>query len=642
MPKSLQGRLSILFIAFVLLVLISVGATYWGLETQRQDALVINLAGRQRMLVQQMTRYAMEWGDSHSDDDLSVLREAESTFELTLTALRDGGEVPYLPGQVVSISPTREPELLEKLNALHAHWLEFHAALDDVALTSSNGTIQIVQAESTDLVQDADEVVRAYQSASEARVARLRTIQIGFLVSALLLLAVSGWMTSRSLIGPLRRLEEVANRIGRNDLETRVQPEGPREMRLLAQAFESMRGNLSTSRRELVELTESLEQRVAQRTRELDALNEVSREITSHLDVQQVLDSVTEKARYLLDGEVAALCLVDDSGEWMNLQSASGPKEAVVGQRVATSAQLTEAVLGDKQALLCNRVDCPGGCGILGEDYLTSHLAAPLRVGNRVIGALCVGVPEHNRYSKESGELLTKLANTAAIALENAHLYNKAERVATLEERRRIAAEMHDGLAQTLSYLGLSIDQTCDYLEADQDENALQRLRQTRLTIQRATEDVRRAIDHLLDESPLQLGLVEQIESAVREFSSEHGLKVEWQAANGSEHQLSCPRPVLEQVIHITREALINASTHAQSDHVRVCFERVNGNFQITIEDNGRGFAPKPITDSPRRHFGLKIMKARAEHIGGQVRVESQPGSGVRVTLTWPATEEES
>ena len=115
-------------------------------------------------------------------------------------------------------------------------------------------------------------------------------------------------------------------------------------------------------------------------------------------------------------------------------------------------------------AMICGVSSCQGGCRMLSDEYRVSHLAAPLRIGDRVIGALCVGSPAQNHFAAESADMLTKLANVAVIALENARLFAQAERVATLEERRRVAAEMHDGLGQTLSYLGLMTDQVVEFL----------------------------------------------------------------------------------------------------------------------------------------------------------------------------------
>ena len=93
MLKSLQGRLSALFFAFVLLVLTSVGATFWGVKTQQKDALIINLAGRQRMLIQLMVRLASD--ESENGAASAMMVDAENTFEQTLTALEHGGSTLY-------------------------------------------------------------------------------------------------------------------------------------------------------------------------------------------------------------------------------------------------------------------------------------------------------------------------------------------------------------------------------------------------------------------------------------------------------------------------------------------------------------------------------------------------------------------
>ena len=124
---------------------------------------------------------------------------------------------------------------------------------------------------------------------------------------------------------PQQQLDQAAERIGADDLTTPVQMAGPREISLRARTMETMRARLNASRAELLRLAASLEERVAQRTRELDALNEVSREISSQLDVQYVLDSVTGKAHGLLGADTAVLCLLDEQGDWLHLRSLSWP-----------------------------------------------------------------------------------------------------------------------------------------------------------------------------------------------------------------------------------------------------------------------------------------------------------------------------
>jgi len=635
MFERLQARLTLLFIAFVFLVVISIGATYWGLQTQRQDALIINLAGRQRMLVQQMTRLAFQL-QSGDETTLSDLEESEQIFGQTLSALLDGGTAPYLSDSFVSLPLTRDPELRAALDELEITWNRYRNTLKETtSLATDPDLFQELQLtleqQSDDLVQKADVVVRLYEAASTAKVNRLRAIQIAVLACALALLAVGAWITRQSLLQPLQALGLEAERLGENDLDTPVEVQGPAEIRSLSHAFDEMRSRLRSAREELVQWNANLEQRVVQRTHELEALNEVSREISSRLDIQQVLNSVTEKARSLLGGEVASLCLLDESQHWLKIQTMSGPGEAVVGEVVSTSDSLTDTILQGDQALHCGMGACQGGCAILSETYRASHLAAPLRIGERVIGALCVGSLAQQKFAAESANMLTKLANTAAIALENASLYAQAERVATLEERHRIAAEMHDGLGQTLSYLGLMTDQVVDFLADGQDDAALQRLQHTRETIEKATGEVRQAINRLLDESAIILDLRKRLCEEVDSFNNQHSLKAAWQSEI-HEPLFSTP-DLAEQVLNVVREALNNSARHAQADKIIVRMGQTESMYFILVEDNGQGFdVGRP---SPGGHFGLRIMRARAERIGGKLEIYSEPDHGTSIKLIW-------
>jgi signal transduction histidine kinase len=268
---------------------------------------------------------------------------------------------------------------------------------------------------------------------------------------------------------------------------------------------------------------------------------------------------------------------------------------------------------------------------MLSAEYRTSHLAAPLRVGDRVIGALCVGSPVQNRFAAESADMLTKLANVAAIAMENARLFAQAERVATLEERRRVATEMHDGLGQTLSYLGLMTDQVVEFIANGREGAALEHLNKTRETIGKATRDVRRAINSLMDETPLQTNLCANLREALDQIASEHSLKAEWRV--DADAAPECSPQAAEQVYNITREALVNAARHANAKQLSVQVGRNNGDYFVIIEDDGQGFDTSQ--PAPGGHFGLRIMQARAKHIGGRVEIQSMTGRGTRVTLVW-------
>lgn len=272
---------------------------------------------------------------------------------------------------------------------------------------------------------------------------------------------------------------------------------------------------------------------------------------------------------------------------------------------------------------------------MLAAEYRGSHLAAPLRVGQQVIGALCVGSSQASSFSVDATGILSKLANTAAVALENARLYAQAERVAALEERNRIAAEMHDGLGQTLSYLGLMTDREIEFLAEGRDQAALDQLHQTRETIEKAVSETRRAINSLVSASPLNMDIKESLDTAVADFAVGNDIPVAWEPE--IQGKVPCPPPVAEQVLNITREAMRNAARHSHASRILVRLGERDGYCFVSVEDDGQGF--DSAVPSPAGHFGLQIMHARAAQIGAQVEIASKPGQGTSVTLTWPKGE---
>ena len=633
--NSIRGQLGLLFLAFALLVTISVALTFWGIEAQKQDAVVINLAGRQRMLAQQMARLSLQMEIAGPNAHFTGLAEAASTFDLTLHALRIGGPAPYLPGQTVEIPGTDSREVAAELEAVQTTWNAFLANLDRIAtLPAGSGeyhlALQEVQRLSDVLVESSDTVVRGLEDVSAAKNARLRLTQSIFFASTLLLLYLGAWTTRKNILEPLNGLKSAASRIGSGDLHEPVQASGPAEVRQLAGAFDTMRLQLGESQGEAQAWAETLEKRVARRTHELDALYQVSQEISSRLDVQHVLRSVTEKARELLGGDVATLCLLDGD-QTIRLATYRGPEGAVTGKQSAGLGGLTGDILNSSQALVCGGSQ---GCGIMARPYLTSHIAAPLRVGHQITGALCVGGVQKDVFPPESVLLLTKLANSAAIALENARLYAQAERVAALEERQRIAAGMHDGLGQTLSSLGLAIDRAEEQLEAGKADQAVDGMRRARQTVGQAVQEARQAIASLLDEASPPKPLQASLQTLAQELSRPDGAAI--QLVSGRAEPLLLSSQDAEQALMIAREAILNAQQHAGASRIRLELSGRPDEAVLLVADDGQGFDPERPVQDGRQHFGLRVVQARAAHLGGSLEVHSVCGQGTQVTLRWP------
>jgi len=228
--------------------------------------------------------------------------------------------------------------------------------------------------------------------------------------------------------------------------------------------------------------------------------------------------------------------------------------------------------------------------------------------------------------------LLRLLADSAAIALNNARLYQQAKELAALEERERIAGEMHDRLVQTLSYLHLQVDQALE--ELSQGDVPRARLARVRDTLAQVVQDVREAITtlHVTAPSPRMLGeiLRQVVGETLRESSRDGAVELEVVEDWPVGHETSI------HVQRIVQEALVNAFRHARAHQVVVRVYREGAAGVVCVEDDGIGFDPLRPPGNARPHFGLSIMKARAARIGGDLFIHSAPGQGTRITLRCP------
>ena len=614
MFRSLRVQLGAIFLGFLLLVAGSVLTTFLAIRGQAGDATLINVAGRQRMLTQQMVALALTQPDSL---DLS---KAIQRFEQNLYALRDGGIGLESTGHTVALPPAPDPDLRARLDAAFQTWTDFRTHLQPVDSAA-------LQAQSVRLLAQLDAIVGEFEARAQSKLAALQLAQLIFFAAALLLLAWGYLFTRRRFVGPLATLGDGARRIAKGNLDQPVSVQGDDELGQLARAFETMRAEVAAARDEL-------EARIAQRTREAVALYEVSREVSARLDINHVLRSVTDKARELLGGDLAALCLLDETGQTLNLQAVSGSPEAVRQTRMSAQNRPAALVLLGQETVSCGVGDCAGACVMLLAPYRVSHISTPLQVGGRVIGALCVGSSRPGFFSPEERRFLTKLAGSAAVALENARLFEQAERVAALEERHRIAAEMHDGLAQTLSFLDLKVEHVAELVEAGRREEAAAEMHRTREVIQHASQQARRTIASLEEGRLQRQALQDRLAEMLAEFDAEGEPPVDLVVA--LQPPLFLSTGDTEQVMRVTREALLNARRHAHAKHIVVHLEQQMAGAVVKVEDDGQGFDPKNPPVDGGIHFGLSIMRARAARIGGQLAIQSAPGQGTQVILRWP------
>ena len=396
--------------------------------------------------------------------------------------------------------------------------------------------------------------------------------------------------------------------------------------------------SIESLRAELDQAYAQMEARVAERTRELTSAFELSQEISAQIDLETLLQSATDRARTLTHADAASLCLIDHDQRMLILSAGSGRGTSPIGLRQPIGRGLYPTDLVLEQGLtIATQTTCTQ-CGFLHRYTAGECAAAPLRVGDQTLGALCVVRDGGSNFDADESRALTLLANSAAIAIVNARLIEagrrQAEQTAALAEREQLAADLHDNLAQMLGFLKIKIDQTKNDLAQADIEAAQRELDRMQLTTDEAYQQIRSMLIGL-HQPPTTDDLAEKIAACVNDFQQAAGLPAELIIVDQS--ALALPHSSQAQALLIVREALTNVRRHAQASQVRVQIDRVNGEARFSVEDNGCGFASDAI--DMRNHLGVSIMRTRAERSHGYLTIDSWPGVGTKIIAHFPATD---
>lgn len=618
--NTIRGRIAVLLGSFFLLVIISVGVMFWSVATQKKDALIINIAGRQRMLTQKMTWLALAQPE---DPELSA---SIKLFDQTLQALRYGGITIDSAGNNVILPMAPDSGLNAQLDEVMKTWEKFRATLEPPDASA----IPVIAPQ---ILDQMDAVVTGFETRAEAKHLRLELIQTIFLLVAMGLLVWGFFSTRQMIISPLSELGTAVQKMGEGNLDWPLPPMEKNELGELAQSFETMRTELAQSRK-------VLENQVAQRTQELTTAFEFSQEIVAQRELNVLMNSVVERARVLMHAQSAALCVLSSDGKTLELVANSGENKVDLGMIQTIEGGVALPVIGSGQTVVSN-TSC-SNC-----DFLHAHspgrcVATPLRAGNHTLGALCVvrsnqeNIGDFASFDAEGQRALSLLANSAAIAIANAHLVSaereKAEQAAALAEREELAADLHDNLAQTLSYTKIKLEYLDEILVDDQDAEKRTTLKQIERATETAYQQVRASLVGLIKPHSAGENFARKFFAGVDEFRTAYEFPIELEILDSS--ALDLPTTTQSQILHILSEALSNIQRHSQAKHVWVRVERVNGHARFTVEDNGLGFDPETSTGGD--HFGLKIMQTRVERAGGEFSLVSNLGKGTRISAVFP------
>ena len=368
-----------------------------------------------------------------------------------------------------------------------------------------------------------------------------------------------------------------------------------------------------------------LYEEVHRRAKETEALFRSDDQLFRSLDLDAVLQALVDVTVDVLavDGSIVATWDADarvmSLRAWRDLgQSTLAYIRSVFDRRTQSMDSPAFIVTEDISRAPAHLVP------IMESEGLRSLIEIPVvSPDGRPLGFFSVGYRTDHQVDEAEKRLFTALAERAAIAISNAELHERARHVASLEERQRLARELHDSVSQALYGIALGARTARTLLDRDPPA-AVEPVEYVLSLAETGLAEMRALIFELRPESLETEGLNGAIRKQVDAARARHGIKVDFLPCD----EPDLPLAVKEAVYRIAQEALTNVVKHSEATQVRVTLSSTGDELKLEVDDDGKGF--DTAGDFPG-HLGLKSMRERAQNSGGRLEISSRPGAGTRI-----------
>jgi len=360
-----------------------------------------------------------------------------------------------------------------------------------------------------------------------------------------------------------------------------------------------------------------------QRLAESQGLERVAAALLHKVSLEEVLEIVCTEAQQLTGATGSAVLRLEDDA-WLRVAHSTGTAPAFF-DRIPVEGSLAGIAVRRNEPFLTND---PAGEAY---EYLrgkrpTAFLSMPLHANGNVIGVLQV-VDKPGGFMKDDVRIVSLFANQAAINIEHARLNQQAGQLAVLEERQRLARELHDSVVQSLYSMTLYADAAALAFVAGKQDVTVNHLQELRDTARNAMHDMRLLIFELHPPALEQEGLVTALRVRLAAVETRAGLQTELTM----EGERRLPIVIEQELYRIAQEALNNVMKHAGAQHVTIRLQFTDTTTCLQVRDDGIGF--DPLTARNAGGMGLHSFEERAAKVGGRVTLESSPGEGTTVTV---------
>lgn len=369
------------------------------------------------------------------------------------------------------------------------------------------------------------------------------------------------------------------------------------------------------------------------RTKSINTINDVSRKISALTDLDELLPYIVKLLQSTYQYYyIVSIFLIDPTSGNLNVSAIASsekePKQTALPLKVTKGIGYTAACTGE--SIVANDVGKePRYLFVDHMAHTNSEMAVPIKLGTKTLGALDVQSKKLGAFDNSDLFLLETLAAQVAVAIENARLYENVREAAVLEERSRLARDIHDSLAQVLTSVVLHVDTAERALNTDIDK-ARSHLNSASKLARQGLNEAQRSLWSLRPKTLEQLPLDKAIAKETEEFTQSTDTKVQYKILG---RKRALDRHIDTALLRICQEALNNVRRHAQASKVKVILSYHAQTVDLRIEDNGIGFDLQTPTSGT---FGLISIRERVDLLSGTSEIGSQPNQGTILRVTIP------
>ncbi|MFC4410893.1 GAF domain-containing sensor histidine kinase [Chungangia koreensis] len=320
----------------------------------------------------------------------------------------------------------------------------------------------------------------------------------------------------------------------------------------------------------------------------------------------------------------------NEEGEWEKVFTAG---EHTVGARLS-SDQFNHFTELNGPLMIADRRFTKGPADDCFREYIRSLIYAPLIVENKTVGMMALGRSRSNSFTEEDLSMVATLANQLAIILTTRSLLAEQERSLILEERNRIAREIHDGIAQSLAGAVMKLE-TATRIRSDQPEYSMELVQDSLTKLRLSLKEIRESIYALRPLATVKNGLKKAIKETCHKIQEEFPITIVFEE-RGESYPLGTE---IEKIIFdIFKESIHNITKHANAKNVQVLLSFQQEHILLKIKDDGIGFSLVDALLLARRepHFGILNMNDSADKIDASLQIDSKKGMGTEVSLSIP------